>query len=433
MGEEPSLKLRLPAGVFDSSFASLATFAVGLAAVNYFDDVDRGVYAVFFTAFVAGTILSSQFIFTPPEIDAVEYPIEERLSFIPRNLAMGLGPCLLGSLASLVAMGVTSSYSSAAVTVGLAVTSAVAIVISPMQDHVRNMLHIASESWSAAAVSVVQLTVSVAAILTAVTLDIPAQWMPFGALALANSVSLVVGVVLARARTTAIARHQPSFMARARRGVWFALGAAAPALSAFGGAALIAWLASPEDLGYAESARVVAQPVLVVASGLRSVLHPRSIRAAMDVDLPHARRMNRIFVGLMAVVTLGYLAVAGWDWALNPMAVLVPSAYVLGGLVALTILGNAANSVWYLMASELAGGARERALAWISWAASAMSISVAFTAGVTGAYARPIGSILSAAVRYGLQRRSLVDHYSTSGGNADPDGHKNGSIDDSRM
>lgn len=419
MSGEPSLKRLLPAGVFDSGFASLATFAVGLAAVNLLDDVDRGVYAVFFTAFFAGSLLSSEFIFTPSEVAAVEYPVDKRLSLVWRALALGLGPCLLASAASFGAVLATSEYASTEVAFAFAVTCAAAIVISPMQDFVRSMLHIGSESWSAAAVSLVQVVVAVAAVLTGIALDVPVQWLPFGALVIANASSLFVGLVLVHVRTTGRADRRLTFRPLARRGVWFVLNAAAPALSGFFTAALIAWLASPEDLGYAESARVVAQPIFVVGVGLKSVLHPKSVRAAMDIDRSEARRTQRLFAGTMVTVTAGYLLVVGWDWALNPMAYIVPSAYILGGLVALTIVANAANTLWLLLTSELAGARRERSLAGISWIASTVSVAIAATAGVTGAYARPLGSFMSAGVRYGLQHRSLDGHYGAEP--SDPD------------
>lgn len=412
---EQSLRRRLPAGVVDSGLASLATFAIGIVAVNIFDAVDRGVYAVFFTAFVAGALLASELIFTPAEVEAVEHPVDARVSLVPRNLLLGSAPCLLASLAaSLVATAVTASYGSTDVIVGLAVTSAVAAFLSPMQDHLRRMLHIGSRSWIAASMSLVQVIVAVGAMTVGVLVDVPDAWLPFGALATANAVSLATGWILAARRPGSPSPTRIRFRDLTRRGVWFALSAGAPALSGFATAAIIAWLAGPEDLGYAESARVVAQPIFVIAIGLKAVLHPRSVRAAMDGDRDDARHTNRLYLGLMGLVTVGYVAVTGWDWVLNPMALLVPSAYVLTGLVALTVVANSFNSMWLLQTSELAGARRERSLAGISWMASAASVTISFTAHVIGAYARPLGSMASAGVRYDLQRRSLGRHYTAA-------------------
>ena len=71
----------------------------------------------------------------------------------------------------------------------------------------------------------------------------------------------------------------------ASTGIWFVLNVAAPSLAGFAAAAIIAWLASPEDLGYAESARVVAQPVLVFAAGLNAVrASTHVVNQVKDVD-----------------------------------------------------------------------------------------------------------------------------------------------------
>ncbi|NNJ48635.1 MAG: hypothetical protein HKP18_12480, partial [Acidimicrobiia bacterium] len=48
MAEDSSVRRRLPAGIVDTSFSSLATFIIGLTAVVRFDDVERGAYALFF-------------------------------------------------------------------------------------------------------------------------------------------------------------------------------------------------------------------------------------------------------------------------------------------------------------------------------------------------------------------------------------------------
>lgn len=411
MNDDPGIRRRLPAGIVDSGFASLATFIIGLTAVNLFDDVDRGIYAVFFTAFLSGSLLASEFVFTPAEVVTVERPVGERLAAVPRTLAIGLGPCVLGASASLIAVLITVGYADPEVVTVLAFTSALTAVISPMQDHVRKMLHIAAESWAASVVSIVQFVAAGSLLLVAVASDVAPEWIPFGVLALANTLSFSVGLFLVRRLATERMGRTIRIGEIAGRGVWFVANAAAPALSGFAVAAIITWLAGPEELGYAESARVVAQPVYVLATGLRAVLHPRSIRSALDGDRSTARRTNAIFLSVTLIASAGYLVLVGWDWALNPMAVIVPSAYVLGGLVALTIVANAANAAWFMGASELAGAHRERSLAGIAWTSSAVSTTVALSASVTGAFARPLGSLASAGVRQFLQVRSLDSHY----------------------
>ena len=193
----------------------------------------------------------------------------------------------------------------------------------------------------------------------------------------------------------------------AHQGVWLVVFAAAPAVAGFAIAAIVAGLASPEALGYAESARVVAQPILVLAAGITAVLSPRSMRAAMDVDLGTARHTSRVYLAIMVVGGLGYIAIAGWDWVLNPMSYLVPSAFVVSGLVAVAVVTNVMRSMTFLQGSELLGANRQRAMARIAWIVAPIAVVVSLSAGVTEAFARPLAFIASAGSRFVLQRREL--------------------------
>ncbi|MDJ0497358.1 MAG: hypothetical protein QNJ89_05970 [Acidimicrobiia bacterium] len=410
MGREGSLRRRLPAGVIDSGFASLAGFAVALTAVSLFGDADRGVYAIFFTAFVAGALLVNELIFTPAEVEAVAHPVPERLSLLGQSLRLGIGPAVVGSLAAPIAVLVTAGYASGDVTLGLAVTSAAAIVVSPMQDHSRRMLHIAEVSWGAAAVSTVQLVSVAAALGLGIAVDVPVPWLPFGALAFANVVSLTFAALLARTKIDQRTDTVMGFRQLTTTGVWFVVNAA-PAALWFVISTIVAALAGPEALGFAESARVIAQPIMVFAGGLAAVLAPRAMRAAMDSDLGQARRERKMYLIAMALFGAGYAAIAGWDWVGNPMAYLVPSAYTVAGLAAFTILANLVTTASFLQGDELAGAGRVRILAGISWFSGVLGLLASLTASVTEAFARPLAGLVAAATRYAAQTRALASAY----------------------
>lgn len=407
LAEESSVKRRLPAGIVDTGFASLATFVVGLTAVVRFDDVDRGAYALFFSAFVMGSLIASEWIFTPAEVEAVSFSESKRLSLLPRSLELGIAPCLVGSVASLGALALTLSYTSVAVAVGLAVTSASLIVVSTMQSHVRKMLHIATRSEVAAGMSVVQFIVVLGSMWIGTTAGVPLAWLPFGALVLANAISMVVGLWVVRRQLREAAPERLQFRELSKRGFWFVLNGAAPAVAGFLAAVAIAWLASPEDLGYAESARIVAQPVLVFAGGLTAVLAPRAMRAGLDRDGMQSRSTSRLYNALLLGGAGAYLLVVGWDWALNPVVQIVPSAYVLTGLVALTAVANTVAATTFLQGDELAGSGRERSLAAIAGVSSLFLLGGGLTAGFTGAYARSIGLIAGSSTRFAIQRVAL--------------------------
>ncbi len=408
-----SYKRRLPAGIVDAGFASLATFAAGLSAVNLLDISDLGVYAVFFTAFLLGTVLPRNLIFTPTEVLAVAFPVDTRLTFVPRSLALGLGPAVVGAGAALIAVAVTTPYATGDVLIALALTSAVTTILSPLQDHVRAMLHLATRSWLAATVSIVQFVSVVVAIGVMLALDIPAAWIPFGALAIANTISLAVSRLIVHLADRSAAPERLRFRALASKGKWLVIQASASVVAGFSVAAIIPWLAGPEALGHAESARVVAQPILVLAAGLTAVLGPRSMRAGMERDGQMARRMSRVYFWIIGLAGIGYIAVFGWDWALNPMSFAVPSAYVVPGLVALTVVANMVTAGVFLQVNELLGAQKETTLARIAWSVSPILLLGGLTAGVTGAYARAIGIIGQTGGRYLMQDYTLRGVYGT--------------------
>ena len=420
MAGETSVKRRLPAGIVDTAFSSLATFIIGLIAVVRFDDVDRGAYALFFAAYGMGELLANEWIFTPAEVEAVSAEEPRRLAFLRQSLALGLGPCLAGSLASLVALALTLSYTEVSVAVGLAVTCAMLIVFSTMQSHTRRMLHIAGRSSIAALVSVIQFGVVLGAIGVGTALDIPLAWLPFGALALANAISMGAGLWIVRRPVRADAPRRLRFRELSVRGFWFVLNGAASAVAGFVVAVSISWLASPEDLGYAESARIVAQPILVFAAGLTAVLSPRAMRAGLTRDRDMARSSTRAYSALLLGGALLYLLLVGWDWPLNPMATIVSSAYILGGLVALTIVGNTVAAMTFLQGDELAGAGRERSLAGYAWFSSIFLVAGGLTAGATGAYARSISWIAGGTMRFVVQARALQAVRAEPSGHAEP-------------
>jgi O-antigen/teichoic acid export membrane protein len=401
---------RLPAGVIDSALASLATFATGLAAVALFDDVSRGVYAVFFTAFGLGAVIPAQLTFAPLTIVAVSHPMGERLALVPRGLPMGLVISAASSVAMVPALLVTGRVAGPDLLFPMALTCGAAILVSPSQDYVRRMLHTDGASWVAATVSAVQLTAAVAALSVLYLGGVPVVWIPFGALAIANLVSLVVGVILATRR---IPRDHGVNAVHPKElwgiGSWLFGAALVSSSTQLATASIVTILAGPEAIGYAEAARVVSQPVLVLGVGLTSVLAPRVMEAAVGRAQRQASRLILGFIGLIAAAAVAYVAVAGWEWSLNPMAVLVPAAYVVPWLVTVTVAANVLQVGLYLPTHELGAARRQRALAMVTLLVAPIRLAISATAGTTGAFARPLslgaGMLAKAPALAALRRR----------------------------
>jgi hypothetical protein len=217
-------------------------------------------------------------------------------------------------------------------------------------------------------------------------------WIPFGGLAIANLCSLLAALLLAARRRRPAHAHPIAlrFTELWDLGAWLFVGSIVPSIAAFGVASIVTVLAGPEAIGFAEAARVVGQPIIVLGTGLSAVLGPRIMETAIGRDLHHANRVLFGYAAIVAVAAGGYVVVAGADWALNPMSRIVPAAYTVDGLVAATIGANVLVAVFFMLGHELAAARRQRALAFVSFGVAPLRLLAASTAGVTGAFARPM-------------------------------------------
>jgi hypothetical protein len=199
----------------------------------------------------------------------------------------------------------------------------------------------------------------------------------------------------------------------AASGKWLVIRAATPATLAFAAANILTELAGPVAYGYAEAARQVAQPITVLSVGLMAVLGPRAVRAGSLFDAVSGSHNRRVFIGLMLLSSTAYAGIAGFDWLLNPMVLLVPSAYEVEWLVVATIGANILAATFLIFGRELLGAGKARSLAVISIVASPALPLAALTAGSTEAFARPLGYIVEGGIRVIGGRWWLRHHYAT--------------------
>ncbi len=156
------------------------------------------------------------------------------------------------------------------------------------------MLHLSGASRIAALVSSVQfVAVAMAILVCKIAGVLSTWWVPLGALAFANLTSLSVGVRHASRSesgpaTPAVLRPEEI----RRSGRWLALLGLLDAGTIFVVAAVVAKVAGAAALGYAEAARIAANPVMVLAWGLSAVLGPRSVRAGQERNAEQARQVS---------------------------------------------------------------------------------------------------------------------------------------------
>ncbi|MDQ3809909.1 MAG: hypothetical protein M3336_06415, partial [Chloroflexota bacterium] len=259
-----------------------------------------GGYALVFSAFLLMTNVPTRLLFNPAEIAAVSVPEGSRLGLLGHTLKVGTLPALLAALSVSIWTVVAPPVIPWDVMVAFTVTGVTCAFVSPVQDHVRRMLHVGGASWWAAAVSAIQLTGVLGAIWMLIHAGIPAWWVPFGSLTIGNILSLTVACLLVlRGSREEAAPSTLSFKALVQSGRWILIVGLLQPIATFASNAIVSHLAGTRTLGYAEAARILGQPPSVLALGLVAVLGPRSMQAAQRGDLKTARRISRMFAALM--------------------------------------------------------------------------------------------------------------------------------------
>ncbi len=407
-----SARREIPAGVIDAGLSSLATFAIGLYAARALEPAELGAYGLVLTAFLLATRFPAQLIFKPTEIVAVSIPQSTRLELLGRSLWLGWAPALVAAIGVSLWTLVAPPAIPAHVVVALTVSGVIATFVSPIQDHVRHMLHLGGVSWAAAAVSGVQCGSAVVAIWLLPRSNVPIWWVPFGALAIANIASLTLGLGVAWHHFADGAdRPTLEFRGLVHSGRWLLLVALLPTGAAFASAALVVHFAGAAAMGFAEAGRILGQPPWVLSMGLAAVLAPHSIRAGQARNLEAARRVSRLFAALMLLVGLPYLAFVAVAWSWSPVPRLIPNAYHIEGLVFMNVIGNILIGMDWPYRSELIGAGRAASLARVEATANAIRTTIGATAGQIGAFAIPMGYVALAVVRSMGYRVALRNLY----------------------
>jgi O-antigen/teichoic acid export membrane protein len=399
------------AGLCDTGLSSLATFVAGLFAARILDPGELGSYALVFSAFVVASMVPAQAVFVPAEVAALDVPRRERLASIRRSIRLGAPVALLAAVGMIAWILVAPRNASLSVLTAFTVTAAATTFVSPIQDHMRRMLHLADASWYAAGVSLIHLAVVVGAVGLWSAAGIPAEWVPFGALAAANLLSLSAGALMAMRNGGAASPVRYALTDLLRAGRWLLAIGLLPTGAGFAAAVVISHLAGVDTLGHAEAARIMTQPLFVLSTGLSAFLGPRSMEAGRGRVLHDARDISRGFVWLMLVTGIPYLLLTGVPWSWSPLPALVPTAYAIRGLVAATAFATILNGLVFPYRSELLGAGRQRTLASVEIAGNALRLAAAGLAGAVGAFAAPGGLACLGLVRAVGYGRALRQHY----------------------
>lgn len=406
---------RLSVGVLDAGIASLATLLVGAYAIFFFADDRIGLqtYSLAFNGFILAGVIPAFLVYNPIEIKLLTQRWTEQLGALPRTVLLGAIPSFGASVLAALSLLVFANDAPSSTLGALAVTMTVASTLSPIQDHVRRVMHGAGKSQWAFATSCVQLGVVVAALALFTVTDFNRAWAPFGALATANAVSLTVATLLTR-RVAEPPQHVELGASQvARAGGWVLAANLSERLGLYLALVIVANIAGNEPGANYEPARQLANALYVLGNGLIPVLREPVVQAAVARNAAAARKPIVTYVGMIGAAAVGWGLVAGIEWPFNPLPKMrmFSLAYEQNGMVLLMILWTAMWTISLMFANELMGGRRELSLAKTNMTATALSIATAIV------LARPLGALaiptalcvqfFTVNLLYALERRDL--------------------------
>lgn len=399
-------------GVIDTACAALANFVTAAYAVRTLYPAYLGIYAFWMAAYRLATTVPAQFVYVPSEIESLALQGNDRLRVMPGSFERALVPTLSSTLGiAMVAFRLTPSTEQSPLP--LAVTAALASLVTAGQEHLRRVFHLAGHPYRASIVSFTcLLTAGLALVFNEALSDDP-SWVPLGALALAYALSGFVGWLMAMHLQSAGDPVEVPWHRMQASGRPLLVAGMAPLIAGFATAALIGRMAGPAALGFAEAARVISRPVFVVVLGVGNGLRPRSMEAGRIRDYFSARRTSRRLQLLVLFATFAYLLGAGAAFPWNPFPLLFPTAYEVPWLVTLTVIAAGLDGVALPYRYELLGSHLERLYARVELLGSGLRTAIASASPWLQSFAMPIGLMALAMLRLIGYRRGLAEAYKT--------------------
>jgi hypothetical protein len=365
---------------------------------------------LFASAFITAAVIPAQLILVPAEVDALGQPAVRRLAVPQRSLRLSATIAAISGGAVLLTVLLVGDAVSPSFLWPMAGTAALAAAISPLQDHVRRVLHLAEQSWKAALVSAVQFIMVIGGLFVGVSLDAP-QWWTFGSLVVANAISITIGLLLAWTTPDPGVHSHWTLRGFFESGKWLLAAGLVPAVAGFGASALVSAIGGPELLGQAEGARQIAQPLLVLTLGMTTVFSPRLMEAASRRDRARSASLTRWFNASVLAIALVMFATIGGSWPWNPLVQLLPNSYTLPGLVSAMLVANALLSIGSPLREQILGARQNKEMAGIESVAAIGRVASAFTVNSLGAFAIPVSIATTGIARLAGWQRYLRGFY----------------------
>jgi hypothetical protein len=183
------------------------------------------------------------------------------------------------------------------------------------------------------------------------------------------------------------------------RGSYLVVSATMPALAGFVAANLVIAIGGSELLGFAEAARVVAQPVFVGATGLALVTNPQIMAGAVNGDAAGVVQARRVFLSLLWFAGLAYVVLLSLPGISDVLHSLLPTAFEVTGLVAMSVLAQVIFGMFRPYGAEAVALTREPAVLWATLPGAAVIVGVALGVPLIDAFVIPVGVAAGGLIR----------------------------------
>ena len=404
-------------GQLDAGLASAAGLVAGVLAVRYLDAQELGLYGLLFAAFAIANQIPSQLVLGPAEVLIAGDDPDTRIGSLSWSLRSGAPLAALSAV--FVGIGVLpfSNVMSLTDATPLILTAIAFTLISPLQDHIRRVLHIANRSSSAALVSGVHF-VATAATATFLLIATEPTWVPFGALAAGNAVSVAVGLGYLKGEKVGQA---PGLRELTNIGRYLLTMGVLGSVGDYIVVVVAGWILGAAAVGYAEAARLVARPVQVFGAGLSAVFGPRLLISGAEADRPRSRRLALTHIVTYLGVFAIYLLLTAFPGIWAAPAKLLPSAYAVSGLVLATLISQAIAEVAAPLRWWLLGSRKEGKLARYEVEAQLARLATLPSVGAVGIFVVPLSGAVGHVIKLVRYLLAVFADESVGTANEDPE------------
>lgn len=392
----------LGTGQLDAGFAALAGFIAAAFAVRNLTAEQLGIYALLFLAFGVASQIPTQLILSPAEVVIAHAPLDQRLGSLRWSLPRGTWIAALASVTVAAgALPLAGDVALASVT-PLILTAVTFTLISPLQDHIRRVLHAAERSGQASVISAVNLIFTTAAAVA--LLRVNPLWVPFGSMTVGNVISCCAALILVQTASRSTPSKTKQLVSIGR---YLLVVGLANSGGRYLAGTLVGAIAGPAALGYVEAARLVARPSEVSAMGVLAATGPRLVVSSASHDPEGVKRLSRTYYAAVLAVGIVYTVLVATPVAWGIPREVFPLAYEVGGLVLAILIAQLMISLTRPMQARLMGLRKEASLAVVEVVSQVGRLLASLSAFWTGAFGIPIGDFASHTYKLARYSRTL--------------------------